>query len=225
MTIQERLKHIMEYLAAQEKKYNRKITLIAVTKTFDVSTIRDAYHAGLRHFGENRIQEALPKIEALSDLPDITWHFIGHLQSNKAKHAAAHFSMIQSVDRYSAAAAINKYADRAGIIMPILIEINTSGEASKNGILPADASDFYSRLTELKNLHIRGVMTVGPLTRDEDKQRESFRLLMQCRSSIASEFPDARLDIISMGMSDDYTVAIEEGSTMIRLGRALFGQR
>jgi pyridoxal phosphate enzyme (YggS family) len=199
-----------------------EVTIIGVTKRVDVERIRQAAACGLHIFGENRVQEAMEKIPVLGDL-DAEWHFIGHLQTNKARRAAGLFQMIQSVDSISLAVMLDAASGERGERLPVLIEVNTSGEASKFGFTPTSLRKAFQRLEALPNLDVRGLMTVGPLDGGHDGARDAFRSLRELRDNLTT--PAASLDTLSMGMTDDLEIAIEEGSTMVRVGRAIFGAR
>lgn len=199
------------------------VQLIAVSKTLPVDVILEAYNSGLRIFGESRAQEVKEKT---SDLPDdINWHFIGHLQTNKIKYVLPVCTLIHSVDSLHLAKAISDFCVKRDIPSSILLEINTSGEISKLGINSADAIEQYLEIRKLKNLNLKGLMTIAPYTNDENLIRQSFRLLKDIRDNLYKKIgSDQKLDL-SMGMSQDYEIAIEEGSTMIRIGTAIFGPR
>lgn len=190
-----------------------EIDLIAVSKTVPVAAIRAALAAGQRHFGENRVQEGLPKIAALQD-SGARFHMIGHLQTNKAKLATA-FDMIESVDSERVATALNRHAKAR---LPVLLEVNIAGEASKFGIAPADVSAVVDAVKGLPNLEVQGLMTVAPLVADPEEVRPVFRALRQLGGA-------CELDTLSMGMTNDFRVAIAEGATIVRIGRAIFGDR
>jgi pyridoxal phosphate enzyme (YggS family) len=192
------------------------VTLIAVTKTHSADAIAAAYSAGLRDFGENRVQEALPKIEALRDA-GITprWHLVGHLQTNKVRSAVEAFDILHSVDSERLARAIS---ERALQPVPVLLEVNAGGEQSKFGVAPQEAGTLAEIIGELPNVELRGLMTVAPRVEDPEDARPVFRLLRELRDAIG-------VRDLSMGMTDDFEVAIEEGSTMVRVGRAIFGAR
>jgi PLP dependent protein len=193
-----------------------EITLIAVTKTIDVATLVKAFNLGIRHFGENRVQEAEQKIGLLTHLqPRPVWHMIGHLQSNKVKTALELFDIIQSVDSQELAAFLNR---RTSMKFPVLLEVNTAGEKTKSGFSPAEIEQAFTAISHLANLEIRGLMTVAPPVDQAEQVRVYFRRLRELRDIFG-------LEHLSMGMSDDFEVAIEEGATMIRIGRALFGER
>jgi pyridoxal phosphate enzyme (YggS family) len=193
-----------------------EITLVTVTKTIAPTLIRRAFEVGIRHFGENRVQEAQSKIEKLSSLrPPATWHMVGHLQTNKAKLAVGLFDMIQSIDSVKLAEAISRHAQRN---IPILIQVNVVEEASKSGFSLDKVSSAVKEIARLPRLEIKGLMTIAPLTSDPEEVRPVFKQLRLLRDSLS-------LEHLSMGMTDDFEVAIEEGATIVRIGRAIFGER
>ena len=220
------IKNIYNDIETISKKinYGNDVKLVAVTKTVNVETIRKAYELGLRDFGENRIQEAIPKMQLLSDLKDINWHFIGHLQTNKVKKCKD-FYMIQSISSMELLDLLANLSMEKR--MNILIEVNSSREPSKSGVLPENIESFFDRLIK-KNYHnifsVRGLMTIGPLTDDRLKIRETFKMTKKLYDNIQELF-SIKFDTLSMGMSNDYDIAIEEGSTMIRIGSKIFGER
>ena len=189
------------------------VTLVAVTKTVPLAGIRAAITAGQALFGENRVQEGLPKLEALRDT-DARFHFIGQLQTNKVKRAVA-FAMIESVDSVRLAQAIDRRAARP---LPVLLEVNVTGEAGKSGFSPDAVADALAAIRPLPHLDVRGLMTVAPLTADPEQVRPVFRRLRALGDALG-------LKSLSMGMTNDFHVAIEEGATMVRIGRAIFGDR
>ncbi len=207
------------------KRSRGEITLVAVTKTHTVETCLKAYALGLRDFGENRAQELLQKQPHLPK--DIRWHFIGHLQSNKVNQVAPIATLIHSVDALSTAIALSKRAEVLDRKIEALIEINISGESQKHGIPQEQASAFVgSIIAEAKNIELRGLMGVASNETDIERTRPQFAALRALRSIIALEHQDLRrFDQLSMGMSHDFEVAIEEGATIIRIGSALFGAR
>ncbi|MCX7881951.1 MAG: YggS family pyridoxal phosphate-dependent enzyme [Brevinematales bacterium] len=214
----QRIQENIERLKAT-KHIDSSVTIIAVTKTFGPEVVREALEVGISHIGENRVQEAEEKFSQLQGF-HFTRHLVGHLQSNKINKALHCFDVIQSVESLALAEGISKRLEKE---LPIFIEVNTSGEPSKYGISPDMALELIARIKELPHLSLRGLMTVGPLTDDEKRIRKAFSLLRHLRDE-AQRWFDYPLEL-SMGMSDDYLLAIEEGSTMIRLGRALFGSR
>ena len=231
MSIAENIASIRDRIAATTARLGRNpsdITLMAVTKTFPVGPIRDAYAAGIRVFGENRVQEFAGKAPELSDLTDARWHMIGHLQSNKASKAAELFHAIDSVDSLRLAEKVNDAAKMVGKQLDVLIEVNVGGEEAKSG-LTADSPEL-DRIIEsalrLSYLRINGLMTVPPFTEDPQAARLHFRRLREIRDAIRGRhLPGVEMDVLSMGMSHDFEVAIEEGSTSVRLGTAIFGSR
>jgi len=193
-----------------------EVTIVAVAKTIEPWLIQQAFEAGIRDFGENRVQEARGKIGQLSTLrPPPTWHMVGHLQTNKAKTAIELFDMIQSVDSVRLAEVLSGHAQHH---IPILLEVNVSGEASRFGFPPAEVSSAVEQIARLSHLEIRGLMTIAPLTDNPEEVRPIFKRLRLLRDSLG-------LEHLSMGMTDDFEVAIEEGATMVRIGRAIFGER
>jgi pyridoxal phosphate enzyme (YggS family) len=231
VSIAENLAAIRERIAAAARRCSRSpddIALMAVTKTFGPDTIRAAYDAGQRLFGENRVQEFAGKFAALRDLADADFHMIGHLQTNKAGKAAEVFSAVDSVDSLHLAEKLNAAAASASKRIPVLIELNLGGEESKSGLNPV--SQEFGALLEsaarFDHLEFRGLMTVPPFTADTEGSRPFFRRLREIRDNIARRnLPAVRLGTLSMGMSHDFEVAIEEDSTCVRLGSAIFGAR
>ena len=190
------------------------IKLIAVTKTVAPERIREAIQAGVRDIGENRLQEALPKREQLRDL-GLTWHFIGHLQTNKARKAVENFDWIQCLDRLELAAKLNQAPAKP---LPVLVEVKLHDEPNKSGMVEADLPAFIEQLTNHPQLQLRGLMAVPPFFEDPEEVRPYFQKLRKLAERFA-------LPELSMGMSHDFQVAIEEGATMVRIGTALFGER
>lgn len=202
------------------------VTLIGASKQVPAERLREAAVQGLAQLGENRIQEAREKIEALADLRGgLTWHLIGHLQSNKAKVAAALFDWVQSLDSLELARELDRRAREAGRRLQVLVEVNTSGEASKFGVPPERALEVLAGLDGLERLEPRGLMTVGPLSEDAATVRAAYAALAERLHAAQRAFPAWRLDQLSMGMSGDFELAVEEGATMVRVGTALFGPR
>jgi len=201
------------------------VRLIGVTKMVAVPRIREGIEAGVRLLGENYVQEAQKKLEALSDLP-VSWHFIGHLQSNKARVVVAGFDCIHSVDRESLARELDRQANKRGRPVSVLLQVNTGEEESKGGLAPAGLAAFFERVSAWDGLEVRGLMALPPFYDDPEHVRPHFRrlreLLGQLRQVAVS--PE-QLSELSMGMSHDFEVAIEEGATMVRIGTALFGTR
>ncbi|MBT9149245.1 MAG: YggS family pyridoxal phosphate-dependent enzyme [Dehalococcoidia bacterium] len=199
----------------------QEVTLVAVTKTVGPAAIQAAHEAGVGHFGENRVQEAKVKLGELGSIRDrSTWHMVGHLQTNKVKTATEIFDIIQSVDSLRLARFLSLHAVGVGLIrpLPILLEVNISGEATKGGFSAGEVPQAMKEIGRMPNLEIKGLMTIAPLASDPEDVRPVFRHLRGLRDSIC-------LEHLSMGMTDDFEVAIEEGATMVRIGRAIFGER
>jgi pyridoxal phosphate enzyme (YggS family) len=198
------------------------VTIVAVTKTIDRATVDAAFALGLRHFGENRVQEALAKF-ATPPPVGATLHLIGQLQSNKAKRAVALFDIVESVDRLTLIEALERAAERADRLLPVLVQVNIAREPQKAGCPPEHAAELMARLATSSWLEPRGLMTIAPLIDDAEAVRPVFAALRELRDQLLLTFPHLDLTTLSMGMSDDYQVAIEEGATAVRLGRAIFG--
>lgn len=193
-----------------------EVTIVAVTKMVAPSAIATAFKLGIRHFGENRVQEAEKKIGQLFWLePHPTWHMVGHLQTNKVKVAAEIFDIIHSIDSVRLAEVISRRTQRT---LPILLEVNVSGEASKGGFSVAEVEPALEAISHLPRLEIKGLMTIAPIVADAEQVRPIFQKLCSLRDSFG-------LEHLSMGMTDDFEVAVEEGATMLRIGRAIFGER
>ncbi len=202
-----------------------QIRLIAVTKTVSADRIRQGIAAGIDTLGENYIQEALPKIDALADQP-VSWHFIGRLQTKKAAYAVRHFDLIHSVDRFKLAAEIDKQAQKMGKIQQILIQVNIAEEPSKAGVAKDDALALITDISRLEHLSIRGLMTMPPFFDCPEKARPYFKSLSRLSAHIGSSgIENVRMEALSMGMTGDFAAAIAEGATMVRIGTAIFGER
>ncbi len=231
VSIAENIGSIRERIATAARRAGHDpsaITLMAVSKTFPPESIREAYAAGIRIFGENRVQEFAGKIDALRGLAGMEWHLIGHLQSNKAAKAAELFGAVDSLDSVKLAERLNAAAAAARKTLPVLVEINVGGEEAKSGIAPGsdELEQILIRAPQWKNLSIRGLMTVPPYADDPEGSRPFFRQLREIRESIAAhDLPAVSMDVLSIGMSHDFEVAIEEGSTCVRVGTAIFGER
>jgi hypothetical protein len=213
-------------------RYGRKIediTIIAVVKSHPSDVVKMGFTAGIRTFGENRVQETKAKWEELADIRDkVTLHLVGHLQRNKSKDAILIYDVIESVDDIALANELSGRLEAVGREdpIPIMIEVNTSGEETKYGVSPDNALSLLERIRELPNLNITGLMTVGPLTGDENRIRGAFSTLRKLGEKAKEVIkPIDSIFHLSMGMTDDFEIAIEEGSTMIRIGRAVFGER
>jgi pyridoxal phosphate enzyme (YggS family) len=200
------------------------IKLMAVTKTVSPENISQAINAGITMFGENYVQEAKEKIAALGK--QAQWHMIGHLQTNKAKYAVNLFDCVHSVDCIELAQGLDKRSRLAGHKMNILIEVNVSGEQTKSGVSANAALDLIKRIAPLENISVRGLMTMAPYSDDPENSRPYFSALRNLRHQISREqIPGIQMEELSMGMTDDFEVAIEEGATIVRIGRAIFGTR
>jgi pyridoxal phosphate enzyme, YggS family len=210
--------------AKAAQKRNDQPKIIAVTKTHPFSAIEDVYNCGIFSIGENRVQEASNKFQSFNKMPNLTKRFIGHLQSNKVKKCMELFDTIDTVDSLKLIRKISKQASEKTGLFPVLLEVNTSGEQQKHGFLPSETDEMF-RCFDEPHVNVEGLMTVGPLTQDRQKIRESFRLLKDLEATINNHLGHDQLKELSMGMSGDYEIAIEEGSTMIRVGTALFGNR
>ena len=201
-----------------------EVKLIAVSKTNPVPVLSEAYDLGVRVFGENKVQELTEKIEALPD--DIEWHMIGHLQRNKVKYIVGRVALIHSVDSFRLAEEINIQAKKRGIVAPILIEVNAAGELSKFGVRPEDTLELVKEVSQLDGISIRGLMTIAPYVVDSEENRQFFHKIRDLSIDIAGENIDnVSMETLSMGMTGDYQVAIEEGATIVRVGTGIFGER
>ncbi len=201
-----------------------EVTLIAVSKTKPLSMIEELLPLGVRDFGENKVQELTAKAEALSK--DIRWHMIGHLQRNKVKYVVDKACMIHSVDSLRLAEEISKEAEKKGVEVPILLEVNVAGEESKFGIRPEETEELARQIALLPNLHIQGLMTIAPYVENPENNRQIFRNLRNLSVDIErKKFDNVTMSVLSMGMTGDYEVAIEEGATHVRVGTGIFGER
>ena len=218
------LKTRIDNACTKAGRSSQGITLVAVTKTVPVETIELAINAGIKIIGENRVQEAQEKFSFIGN--KVEWHLIGHLQTNKVKKALEIFSVIQSIDSLHLAAEIEKRANALNKTVPILIEVNTSQESTKFGVNPNELYGLIKDMLPLSHLQISGLMTIGPglAIEDKEKSRPCFRLLYELRQKTETEF-GIKLPYLSLGMTSDFEVAIEEGSNMIRIGAAIFGER
>ncbi len=219
----ERVEARIEAACRRAGRKREEVTLVAVSKTFPVETVAQAYAAGLRIFGENRPQELKNKVLALPD--DIEWHFIGHLQTNKIKYVAGKAQLIHSVDSMHLAQALSDYAVSKQLTETILVQVNVSEEISKHGFEPDEAPERFLEIAALPGLQVKGLMGMAPFSDDEARVRSAFRKLRTIQNAIVQQVPQADSSALSMGMSGDFEIAIEEGSTIIRVGTALFGSR
>ena len=231
MSIADNVKLVEERIASAADWAGRRseeITLMAVSKTHPPELVREAYEAGVRLFGENRVQEFAGKAGLVRDLVDAEWHLIGHLQTNKAAKAAELFSAVDSVHSLRLAEKLNAAAGSLGKKLSILIEVNVGGEEAKSGVAPDGEAQagILEAAPRLDHVAIRGLMTVPPYTEDPQQARPYFRRLRELRDRIAAQkLPAVEMSVLSMGMSHDFEVAIEEGSTCVRVGTAIFGER
>jgi len=231
MSIEENLAQVRKRIDAAAGRAGRRsedVMLMAVSKTFPAERIREAYNAGLRLFGENRVQEFAGKADALRDLKDAEWHLIGHLQTNKAARAAELFSAVDSVDSLRLAQKLNAAAQQLGKKLAVLIEINVGGEPAKSGVAPEshELEELLRAAPQLEHLEFRGLMAVPPFAEDPQAARPYFRKLRELRDQIAApRLPNVSMDVLSMGMSHDFEIAVEAGSTCVRVGTAIFGER
>ncbi len=226
--IADRLKEILRRIETKALACGRNpadIKLVAVSKTKPAEDVRQAASAGADIFGENYIQEARKKIETLWDL-DVKWHFIGHLQSNKAKYAVRLFDMIHSVDSLKLAKALDKEAAKINKIQAVLVQVNISGEETKSGVHPEDTIELLQQISCLEHVQVKGLMTMPPFFDDPLKAKPFFRQLRQlARKAIEAEIANLSMEELSMGMTGDFETAIEEGATLVRIGTAIFGKR
>jgi len=219
MDVERNLRELEKRIAIAAERSGRslaEITIVAVTKEVEPEAIEVAIKAGIRHFGENRVQEARGKIERLSILePCPIWHMVGHLQTNKVKTAVEIFDIIHSIDSLRLAQAVSQHVQST---IPVLLQVNVSGEGRKSGFSVAELSQAAEEIARLPRLEVKGLMTIAPMVADAEEVRPIFRKLRQLRDELG-------LEHLSMGMTDDFEVAVEEGATMLRIGRAIFGER
>lgn len=225
--IKENLREVEEKIANACKRVGRnksEVTLIAVSKTKPVEAIREAMEYGTVHFGENKVQEIIDKYETISE--PLNWHMIGHLQRNKVKYIVDKVVLIHSVDSLRLAEQIHEEAEKKQVIVPILIEVNVAGEESKFGVRPEDTLDLVKQISLLSNVKIMGLMTIAPFVSNPEENRVHFKKLRELNIDIKSKNIDnVCMDVLSMGMTGDYEVAVEEGATMVRVGTGIFGER
>lgn len=225
-SLNQRLHRIQEQVAQAAARVGRnpcEVELVAVSKYASPDAVREAVEEGVRCFGEGKVQDALPKMAELAPLA-LTWHFIGHLQTNKVKRVVGHFALIHSVDSWRLAEVIDEEARSRGLVQPILVQVNTSGESSKFGMSPDEAPAVIERMVrELPGLEVQGLMTMAPRGADPEVTRSCFRLCRALLVSLETRLPVGHsFHHLSMGMTQDFTVAVEEGATLIRVGSGLF---
>jgi pyridoxal phosphate enzyme (YggS family) len=225
--IKEQIDMIRQRIAAAARTSGRpasEVRLMAVTKSVDDRRIMQAIDVGVDMIGENYVQEARRKIELMGK--SVAWHLIGHLQTNKAKYAVRLFDMIHSLDRIELARELDRRSRMSGVVTKVLIEINISGEETKRGVAHQDALPLIREVSALENLSVKGLMTMPPWFEDPEEARPFFVTLRELKEKVATEnFPRVEMRELSMGMSQDYEVAVEEGATIVRIGRSIFGER
>ncbi len=223
--IKNNLEIINEKIKKAALKTNRnpeEIKLVAVTKTATIEQIKEAISVGVKIIGENKVQEAKEKYQILST--DIEWHLVGHLQTNKVKYAIEIFDLIHSVDSIKLAKEIDRRSLQFGMITNVLVEVNVSGEETKYGIKPEEVEPFLEEISEFSRIKVRGLMTIAPIVEDKEEVRPYFRKLRKLFEKIEIEnMKNIRMDYLSMGMTEDFEAAIEEGANMVRIGRGIFG--
>ncbi len=219
-----RVKQRIREAAARSGRDPASVSLIAVSKTVPAQTIRKAVTAGVTLFGENYVQEAREKIESLRDCP-LSWHFIGHLQSNKCKYAVRLFDLIHTVDSAKLADALDRQAAKHDTVQPVLIQVNISMEATKSGVSPDEAASLAKRVASKSHLQLKGLMTMPPFFDQPERARPYFAALRDLRDRLRNALGIKDLDELSMGMTGDFEVAVEEGATLVRIGTAIFGDR
>ena len=226
MSLKENLLNIQDRInsAIYRSGEKRAVELVAVTKTHPFKTIEESFQCGIQSIGENRVQEATQKFKSFKDMPGLTRRFIGHLQMNKVNKCLSLFDTVDSIDSLRLAKKIDNQSKNLNKKTTTLLEVNTSGEEQKQGFLPTNIEDMVSAIN-LKNIVVEGIMTIGPNTKNKKETREAFVTLRKTKETLNAELGMERLTHLSMGMSGDFEVGIEEGSTMVRLGTALFGSR
>lgn len=227
MSVADNLKTVRDRIVAAAERAGRdpaSVALVTVTKTVDAARIREAVAAGAAILGENRVQEAREKIERLGSIA--SWHLIGHLQTNKAKYAVKLFDLIHSVDAADLATELDRQAAKAGKTQDVLIEVNIAGEEQKAGVAFDDAIGLIRSAAALKHIQVRGLMTMPPYSENPEDSRPHYRRLRELAEAVNEEsIPGTSMEVLSMGMSGDFEVAIEEGATLVRVGTAIFGAR
>ena len=225
--VAENLIQVQKNIEEACKKVNRdpdEVTLIAVSKTKPVEMLKEAYEAGARVFGENKVQEIVDKYDQMPS--DVKWHLIGHLQRNKVKYIVDKVAMIHSVDSLRLAETIEKEAEKKNVVVPILIEVNVAEEESKFGLKPEEVLSFIEQIADFSHIQIKGLMTIAPYVENAEENREIFRELKKLSVDIAAKnINNVTMSVLSMGMTGDYMVAVQEGATMVRVGTGIFGAR
>ena len=216
-TVGESVRRILDTLPSN-------VLLIAAAKTRSLEEVEAAIRAGITHIGYNYIQEAIPIIQEIGDR--VTWHMIGHLQRNKAKLAVQHFNIIETVDSWRIAQTLERHCAQMGVVMPVLIEINSGRESSKTGLMPDDVDDLVQQMGELEHIRVQGLMTMGPRFGDPEDSRPYFKATRVAFERLAAkDLPNTNIQHLSMGMSNSYRISIEEGANMVRIGTKIFGER
>lgn len=227
MSLADRLQQVLENIARAAEKSGRRpedVQLVAVTKTMPVPVIKEAIGLGVTRIGENKVQEIREKYDQIDE--DVEWHMIGHLQSNKVKYILDKVALIHSLDRMSLAWELEKKAAKKGVQVPVLVQVNVAEEESKFGLRVPEVLPFLEKLADFPHIAVRGLMTMAPYVSDPEQTRPVFSGLRELRDKIAAQkYEHVRMEILSMGMTNDYQVAIEEGATMVRIGSAIFGER
>jgi PLP dependent protein len=222
MTLQ--INDITESVGRILKTIPPEVLLLAAAKTRSLEEVEAVIRAGVTHIGYNYIQEALPIVQAVGS--QATWHMIGHLQSNKAKLAAQHFDMIETIDSWRLMQALDRHCADMKKTMPVLVEINSGREANKTGVMPKDVDELVQRMSALEHIHVEGLMTMGPRFGDPEDSRSYFKATREAFERLAAKnWPNVEMRYLSMGMSNSYRIAIEEGANIIRIGTTLFGER
>ncbi len=218
--------HILQKIGSIQQEIPQNVDLIAITKQVGIEPMRQAYYAGVRDFGENRLQEALEKQEQLKDLTDLNWHFIGHIQKNKARKIIENFGWIHSVDSLALAARLNKIAEEINLMPKVFLQVKILPDPNKYGWSETELWQDLSQLNQYQQLNFQGLMTILPLGLSPTQALEAFQATARLAATIRqSEYANLRLKELSMGMSEDYQMAIKAGATKIRLGRTIFGER
>lgn len=226
MSVEGNLTRLRERIAVVARRAGRnpgEITLVAVTKTVAIERIREAFDCGAKDLGENRVQEFLNKYQQLPS--EIKWHFIGHLQTNKVNKIIGKADLIHSLDRWALAEELHKAAINAGQVARVLVQVNVAGENSKYGLAPTETVDFVATAVSLAGLSVQGLMTIAPWTVNPEEVRPVFRQLKEIARSVEERVPGSKMHYLSMGMSGDWEVAVEEGANILRIGTSIFGER
>ncbi|QTH72436.1 YggS family pyridoxal phosphate-dependent enzyme [Pseudoalteromonas xiamenensis] len=225
VTIAERLNSAYQRLqdAAEKSSYPHPVRLLAVSKTKPIESIQAAYDYGQRCFGESYVQEAIEKVQYFANTPDMEWHFIGPIQSNKSRPIAEHFHWVQSVDREKIAKRLDEQRPLGMPALQVLIQVNISSDPAKSGCMPDEIASLAKFIASAEKLTLRGLMTITELTDDKNKQLNYFQQMRQCFDTLRVQYPE--VDTLSMGMSGDLEQAVQAGSTMVRIGTDIFGQR